>query len=110
MLYVTLTESTSELAEGAESHGWSNYSSVCISAERSADEWIVSVKDNRLGIAAENHEMIFLPLKRFHGRDGTGIGLAVCRKIVEQHGGRIWVESRLGEASKFSFTLPRLED
>jgi light-regulated signal transduction histidine kinase (bacteriophytochrome) len=84
---------------------------VKISARQTHSEWVVSVNDNGPGIAPEFHDTIFLPLKRLHGREisGTGMGLAVCRKIVERHGGRIWVESRPGKGCTFRFTLPASE-
>ena len=83
---------------------------VVISAEReSEDMWRISVADNGIGMAPENTRRIFEPFRRLHGEEeypGTGIGLAVCERIVEQHGGRIWVESVPGEGSVFSFTMP----
>lgn len=70
--------------------------------------WLISVEDNGEGFASHFAEQIFTAFKRLHGSDvpGTGVGLALCRKIIDAHGGRIWAESEVGVGSRFYFTLP----
>jgi PAS domain S-box-containing protein len=82
---------------------------VQVSAVRDGQAWCFAVEDNGIGVDAAHQERIFLMFKRLHGRaeyPGTGIGLALCHKIVSRFGGRIWIEDRPGGGSVFRFTLP----
>src|SRR6202000_1417319 len=80
---------------------------VHLSAERQGDQWLIRVNEHGIGIAREYQQRIFLPMKRLHGREipGVGLGLAICRKIVESFGGSIWVESEPGAGATFCFTI-----
>jgi light-regulated signal transduction histidine kinase (bacteriophytochrome) len=82
---------------------------IQITAQKEGNEWLISVRDNGIGFDPKHRERIFELFQRLHSKDkylGTGMGLAVCRKIAELHGGKIWVESELGKGSTFYLTLP----
>jgi signal transduction histidine kinase len=82
---------------------------IRLRAERQGAEWHFAVSDNGIGISPEHAEAIFIVFRRLHTRAeyaGNGIGLSICKKIVEHHGGRIWVESEPGQGATFKFTLP----
>jgi light-regulated signal transduction histidine kinase (bacteriophytochrome) len=81
---------------------------IHLSAERHAAQWVCGVQDHGIGLKSAYAEQIFAPFKRLHSRaeyEGTGIGLAICRKAIERHGGQIWVESEPGQGAHFKFTL-----
>lgn len=85
---------------------------IRVTAKRDRQAWVFAVSDNGIGIRPEDQERIFMIFQRLHSRHeypGTGIGLAICKRIVEYHSGRIWVESELGQGSTFLFTVPDRE-
>jgi len=84
---------------------------VDVGFRRQGRDWVLWVTDNGIGIAEKDFQRAFGVFQRLVAKDeyeGTGIGLAVCKKIVEHHGGRIWIESHLGKGSSFLFTLPMM--
>ena len=83
---------------------------IRITAQTRDDDWLFEVRDNGIGIAPKHHHQVFEIFKRLHDQKeypGTGIGLAVCRRVIDRHRGKIWVESRPGEGSAFFFTIAK---
>jgi PAS domain S-box-containing protein len=104
-----LTQLFQNLIDNAIKFRNENKPKVHVSAKTKDDEWIFSVKDNGIGIDPKYYDKIFVIFQRLNGKNnfsGTGLGLALCKKIVERHGGKIWVESQLKKGSTFYFTLP----
>ena len=82
---------------------------VSIAAARKGSDWVISVSDNGIGFEQQHTDRIFSLFQRLHGvgaYPGTGMGLAICKRVVEQHGGQIWAKSELGSGAIFTFTLP----
>lgn len=82
---------------------------IHISAQRNGEEWLFAVNDNGIGIEAQYFDYIFVPFKRLHTQEnhpGSGVGLAICKKIIERHGGSMWLESVVGAGTTFYFSLP----
>ena len=105
---VPLVHLFQNLLSNALKHRSKRKPQIKIAACKDGNLWRFTVEDNGIGIPEEFHTQVFGMFKRLHDRaeyPGTGIGLAICQKIVEKHGGQIWVESELGRGSIFSFTL-----
>ena len=82
---------------------------VHVGARREEGRWVIGVRDNGIGIDSQYFERIFQVFQRLHTREkypGSGVGLSLCRRVVERHGGRIWVESDVGRGAAFYFSLP----
>ena len=97
------------VSNGLKYHAADRPPEVTVRARRDSGFWRIEIADNGIGIAPEHHEKVFGVFQRLHARDqyeGTGIGLAICKKVVERHGGRIGLESRPGQGATFHFTLP----
>ena len=81
---------------------------IHVAARLEQGDWIFSVQDNGIGISSDHFDQVFAPFKRLHGRskyEGSGIGLTICRKIIQIHRGKIWLESQVGSGSVFMFSL-----
>lgn len=104
-----LTQLFQNLLENAIKFKSEKSPEIIVLAERRGEEWVFSVKDNGIGIDPKFHDRLFVIFQRLHAGGkypGTGIGLAICKRIVERHSGRIWVESEIGKGSTFRFTIP----
>ena len=107
-----LAQLLQNLIGNAIKYGNAHGPEIHVAARLDGDHWVFSVQDNGIGIEPQYFGRIFQMFQRLHTRErysGTGIGLAICRRIVERHGGKIWVESEPGQGSTFLFTIPRSE-
>jgi signal transduction histidine kinase len=107
--FAQLSQIFQNLVSNAIKYRGSRPPEIHIWADDKEDEWVFHVRDNGLGIDPAYRDQIFGIFKRLHGREfpGTGMGLAICKKIVERHGGRIWIESEIDKGSTFSFSIPK---
>jgi len=105
---VQIVQLLQNLISNAIKYRGSEPPAIHVSAKKMGQDWVFGVRDNGIGIPPQYHDQIFGVFKRLHGKDvpGTGIGLAICYRIVQRHGGRIWVESEVGKGSTFFFSLP----
>lgn len=111
--FVQITQVFQNLIANAIKYQGENTPSIDISAEKKDGMWLFAVKDNGIGIEQWFSERIFIVFQKLHDHrkyPGSGIGLALCKRVVEKHGGKIWFESEVGKGTTFLFTLPVLED
>ncbi|MGH7972531.1 MAG: sensor histidine kinase, partial [Limisphaerales bacterium] len=110
---VQLTQVLQNLIGNAIKFRGSEPPRIEVTAEAREQEWVFRVRDNGIGIEPKQFDRLFVIFQRLHTRQeyaGTGMGLAICKKIIERHGGRIWVESAPGQGSAFLFTLPMVQE
>ena len=107
--YVQITQVFQNLVANAIKYQGEDIPSITISAEKKSDMWQFAVKDNGIGIEQWFSERIFIVFQKLHDHKkypGSGIGLALCKRVIEKHGGKIWFESEVGKGTTFFFTLP----
>lgn len=111
--FVQITQVFQNLIANAIKYQGENTPSIDISAEKKDGMWLFAVKDNGIGIEQWFSERIFIVFQKLHDHrkyPGSGIGLALCKRVIEKHGGKIWFESEVGKGTTFLFTLPVLEE
>jgi light-regulated signal transduction histidine kinase (bacteriophytochrome) len=111
--FVQMTQVFQNLIANAIKYQGENKPAIDISAEKKENMWLIAVKDNGIGIEQWFSERIFIVFQKLHDHrkyPGSGIGLALCKRVIEKHGGKIWFESEVGKGTTFYFTLPILED
>jgi Bacteriophytochrome (light-regulated signal transduction histidine kinase) len=108
--YTQLVQVFQNLISNSIKYNEQEHPTIHISAEKKVNDWVFKVEDNGIGIDSKHGDRVFKIFQRLHGRDeyeGTGIGLAIVKRIIEQHGGMIWYDSKPGEGSIFYFSIPQ---
>jgi light-regulated signal transduction histidine kinase (bacteriophytochrome) len=111
--FVQMTQVFQNLIANSIKYQGDNKPAIDISAEKKENMWLFAVKDNGIGIEQWFSERIFIVFQKLHDHrkyPGSGIGLALCKRVIEKHGGKIWFESEVGKGTTFYFTLPILAD